>query len=127
MAKPINLKLSWVDCFCAANLGESMANGDEDAPPTPWWQAGHTAQHERPTFQGLVGHFVGHVVLGALGFICVAVPAILFSILAHYLHLVVDTLVFVAYILVSLYVTAVELIRYVRGIWRCATPKTRSI
>ena len=118
-----------------SNLSKNMTDGDQEAPPTPWYAAQHAMQHERPTFQGLVGHFAGHVVLGALGFICVAIPAILFSILAHYLHQIpvsdivisvlvdihylllgVDTVVFVAYILVSLYVTAVELIRYVRGI-----------
>jgi hypothetical protein len=32
---------------------------------------------------GLISHFVGHVCLGALGFIVLAIPAILFSLAAH--------------------------------------------
>jgi hypothetical protein len=89
----------------------------------------------RPKLSTLIGHFVGHVCLGAVGFLVLAVPAILFSLAAHYLEqipvsavvihvflwihyslLIVDALMFVAYILVSLYAAAKELIRYVKGL-----------
>lgn len=84
---------------------------------------------------GLISHFVGHVCLGALGFIVLAVPAILFSLAAHYLGqipvstmvidvflglhyflLAVDTAYFSAYIMVSIYGAVKELIRYAKGL-----------
>jgi hypothetical protein len=90
---------------------------------------------ERPKLSSLIGRFVGHVWLGAVGFVALAIPAILFSLAAHYLAeipvsalvievflgihyslLIVDTLMFAAYILVSIYGAAKELIRYVKGL-----------
>jgi hypothetical protein len=84
---------------------------------------------------GLISHFVGHVCLGALGFIVLAIPAILFSLAAHYLEqtpvstmvidvflglhyflLAVDTAYFSAYIVVSVYDAVKELIRYAKGL-----------
>ena len=89
----------------------------------------------QPKLSSLIGHFVGHVSLGAVGFIALAIPAILFSLAAHYLQeipvsplvidvflgihyslLVIDTGMFAAYILVSIYGAAKELIRYVKGL-----------
>jgi hypothetical protein len=83
----------------------------------------------------LIGHFVGHVFLGTAGFIALAIPAIIFSLSAHYLSetyvsglvidillgihyllLGIDTVVFVAYILVSVYAAGRELTRYVKGL-----------
>jgi hypothetical protein len=40
---------------------------------------------ERPKLSSLIGHFVGHVFLGTVAFIALAIPAILLSIAAHYL------------------------------------------
>jgi hypothetical protein len=90
---------------------------------------------EGPKLSVLIGHFVGHVCLGTVGFIALAIPAIVLSIAAHYLKatpvsqfvvdvllwvhyslLVVDTLMFAAYILVSIYDAAKELVRYVKGL-----------
>jgi hypothetical protein len=39
----------------------------------------------RPKLSNLIGHFVGHVSLGAVGFVALAIPAIIFSLAAHYL------------------------------------------
>lgn len=83
----------------------------------------------------LIGHFVGHVLFGALGFAVLAVPAILFSIAAHYLvalpvssfiinvligaHYLlfaIDTAYFAAYIMISVYGAAKELIRYAKDL-----------
>jgi len=83
----------------------------------------------------LISHFVGHVCLGAAGFVALAIPAILFSLAAHYLEqipvswlvihvflgihyflLIVDSIMFTAYIFVSIYGAAKELIRYKRGL-----------
>jgi hypothetical protein len=88
-----------------------------------------------PKLSRLIGHFVGHVVLGTVGFVALAIPAVLLSAAAHYLDmlpvsrivvevllwvhyslLVVDTGMFAAYILVSIYGAAKELIRYVMGL-----------
>lgn len=90
---------------------------------------------EQPKFSTLIGHFVGHVCLGSVGFIVLAIPAILFSLAAHYLDqlpvspiivnvflgihyvlLIIDTGMFAAYISVSVYDAARELIRYVKGL-----------
>jgi hypothetical protein len=73
--------------------------------------------------------------LGTVGFVALAIPAVLLSIAAHYLTLLpvspvvvevllgvhysllaVDTLMFAAYILVSIYGAAKELIHYVKGL-----------
>jgi hypothetical protein len=89
----------------------------------------------QPKLSRLIGHFVGHVALGTLGFVAVAIPAVCLSIAAHYLAwvpvspfvievlvwvhyslLVVDTIMFAAYILASIYGAAKELLRYVRGL-----------
>jgi hypothetical protein len=75
------------------------------------------------------------VCLGSLGFATLAVPAILFSLAAHYLAnipvspfvvkvflwihyslIVVDAGMFAAYILVSIYSAGKELYRYVRDL-----------
>jgi hypothetical protein len=89
----------------------------------------------QPKLSHLIGHFVGHVALGMLGFIVLAIPAVCLSIAAHYLAeapvsrfvievllwvhyslLIVDTVMFAAYILVSIYGATKELIRYARGL-----------
>jgi hypothetical protein len=89
----------------------------------------------QPKLSHLIGHFVGHVALGTLGFVVLAIPAVCLSIAAHYLAevpvsrfvievllwvhyslLVIDTIMFAAYILVSTYGAAKELFRYVRGL-----------
>ena len=89
----------------------------------------------RPKLSSLIGHFVGHVALGTLGFVALAIPAIILSIAAHYLAetpvstfvinvllfihyslLVIDTVMFAAYVLVSIYDAVKELIRYVKGL-----------
>jgi hypothetical protein len=89
----------------------------------------------QPKLSYLIGHFVGHVALGTLGFIVLAIPAVCLSIAAHYLAevpvsqfvievlllvhyslLIIDTMMFAAYILVSIYGAAKELLRYVRGL-----------
>src|SRR4051794_29767115 len=76
----------------------------------------------QPKLSDLIGHFAGHVMAGTLGFIVLAIPASCLSIAAHYLaelpvstfvtevllwlHFFlfgVDTIMFVAYILVSIY------------------------
>jgi hypothetical protein len=88
-----------------------------------------------PKLSSLIGHFVGHVCLGSVGFIALAIPAILFSLSAHYLAkipvsplviyvflwihyslLVIDTGMFAAYIAVSIYGAVKELKRYVKGL-----------
>jgi hypothetical protein len=88
-----------------------------------------------PKLSTLIGHFVGHVALGTLGFIALAIPAVLLSMAAHYLTetgasvfvidvllgihyflLVVDTVMFTAYISVTIYDAARELTRYVKGL-----------
>lgn len=101
-----------------------------------WLQPQTLAATVRPTMSSLVGHFVGHVFLGTVGFVVLAIPPILLSIAAyslketthvsetvfsvlvdvHYFLLGVDTLVFVAYILVSMYGAAIELCRYVKSL-----------
>lgn len=87
---------------------------------------------EQPKLATLIGHFVGHVCLGTVGFVALAIPAILLSLAAHYLEqtpvslfvidvllgihyflLSVDSVVFAAYILVSIYEAAKELLRFV--------------
>jgi hypothetical protein len=51
----------------------------------------------------LIGHFVGRVVLGTVGFVALAIPAVLLSVAAHYLSLwpvsppVVNVLLWVHY------------------------------
>jgi hypothetical protein len=89
----------------------------------------------RPKLSHLIGHFVGHVALGTLGFIVLAIPAVCLSFAAHYLAevpvspfvievllwvhyslLVIDTIMFAAYVLASVYGAVKELIRYVRGL-----------
>lgn len=89
----------------------------------------------RPRLSTLIGNFVGHVALGTLGFVALAVPAVLLSIAAHYapefhvskfvinvllgIHyslLVIDTGMFAAYMLVSIYHALKELYRYVKGL-----------
>jgi hypothetical protein len=42
----------------------------------------------RPKLSHLIGHFVGHVVLGTVGFITLAIPAVLLSVAAHYVILI---------------------------------------
>ena len=90
---------------------------------------------EAPRLSALIGHFVGHIWLGTLGFVALAIPAILLSLAAHYLEqtavsafvidvllgihyslLVIDTVMFAAYIVVSIYHAATELVRYVKGL-----------
>jgi hypothetical protein len=80
------------------------------------------AEPEGPSLARLIGHFVGHVCLGTVGFVALAIPAILLSLAAHYFEqtpvsifvinilltvhyslLVIDTGMFAAYILVSIY------------------------
>jgi hypothetical protein len=89
----------------------------------------------QPKLSSLIGHFVGHVCLGSVGFIALAIPAILFSLAAHYLAeipvsplviqvflwihyslLLIDTGMFAAYISASIYGAVKELIRYVKGL-----------
>jgi hypothetical protein len=89
----------------------------------------------RPKLSSLIGHFVGHVFLGTVAFVALAIPAVLLSIAAHYLSeipvsvlvinillglhyflLVIDALTFVAYILVSVYDAGKQLVRYVKGL-----------
>jgi hypothetical protein len=83
-----------------------------------------------------IGRFAGHVFCGTVGFVILALPAITLSLAAHYLAqtfvsegvilvllwlhyflLGVDALMFVAYILVSIYAAVIELIRFVRDPW----------
>jgi hypothetical protein len=45
----------------------------------------HGGGLERPKLSNLIGHFVGHVFLGTIGFLALAIPAISLSIAAHYL------------------------------------------
>jgi hypothetical protein len=89
----------------------------------------------QPKLSHLIGHFVGHVALGTLGFVVLAIPAVCLSVAAHYLAevpvspfvieillgvhyslLVIDTAMFAAYILVSIYGAAKELLRYAKGL-----------
>lgn len=89
----------------------------------------------QPTLSRLLGHFVGHVCIGLVGFVALAIPAILFSLAAHYLegtavsHVVVDVLVgltyfmlgvdtvtFVLYVLFSMGIAARALFRYTRDL-----------
>ncbi len=100
-----------------------------------WYEKQSTSDAVRPKMSSLLGHFVGHVFLGTVGFIALAIPPILLSLAVYYLKetyvsetvisvllglhyflLGVDALVFVAYILVSLYDAAKELIRYVKSL-----------
>ena len=87
-----------------------------------------------PKLSSVVGRFVGLVCLAAVGFVVLAIPAILFALAAHYLEgfsvsvliiqillwihyvlLVIDTSMFAAYVLIAIYDAATELIRYVKG------------
>ncbi len=89
----------------------------------------------QPELSDLIGHLVGHVCIGVVGFIALAIPAVLFSVAAHYLEgtvvspvvvnvlvgltyfvLGIDTLTFVLYILFSVYLAARELIGYVKDL-----------
>jgi hypothetical protein len=88
----------------------------------------------RLTLSRLIIHFVTHVWLGTTGFVALAIPAILLSLAAHYLEqtpvssfvidillgiyyslLIIDTVMFAAYILVSICDALKELARYLRG------------
>jgi hypothetical protein len=90
---------------------------------------------DRPKPSNLTGHFVGHVLFGAVGFVALAIPAVLFSIAAHYLatlpvstliinvligaHYVlfaIDIAYFGTYIIISVYGAAKELIRYAKSL-----------
>lgn len=90
---------------------------------------------ERANLSRLIGHFVGHVCLGVVGFIALAIPAILLSIAAHYLQqiavsavviqillaihyilIVIDTIMFAAYMTVAIYDAAKELVQYARDL-----------
>lgn len=83
----------------------------------------------------LIGRFAGHVFLGVAGFLVLAIPAVILSLAAYYLDqtgvsrfiivgllivhyfiFVVDAIMFVAYIAVSMYAAAVELVDYVKGL-----------
>jgi hypothetical protein len=92
-------------------------------------------EQARPKPSSLIFYFVGHVWLGAIGFIALAIPAVFLSISAHYLEifpvspfvvdvllgihyllLVVDATYFVYYIMVSTYDALRKLTRYMRGL-----------
>jgi hypothetical protein len=113
----------------------TVPNSSEGAASKPWWQMQDDPGSERPKLSTLLGRFAGHVVIGTGGFVILAVPAILLSLAAHHLRetavseiviwvllavhyflLAVDALVFVAYILISLYSAGVALVRYVRDL-----------
>jgi hypothetical protein len=89
----------------------------------------------RPELSSLIGHFVGHVCIGFVGFVALAIPAVLFSLAAHYLEgttvsrvvvdvlvdltyfmLGVDTLTFVLYVLFSMCLAARALFLYMRDL-----------
>jgi hypothetical protein len=99
-----------------------------------WYEARNDSDTERPKLSTLVGHFVGHLCLGTVGFVTLAIPPIILSWAAYYLDethvsaavidvllgvhyflLGVDVLVFVAYISLSVYDAARELILYVKS------------
>ncbi len=89
----------------------------------------------QPKLSSLIGHFAGHVCIGFIGFVALAILAILFSLAAHYLEetvvspavvhvlvgltyfvLGVDTVTFILYVLFSMYLTARALLGYMKGL-----------
>jgi hypothetical protein len=88
----------------------------------------------RLSLSTVVGHFTGHVLIGTIGFVMLAIPAIALSLMAnylaemaiapivtkifiglHYFLLIIDSIVFIAYMVVSLYYAAVELIALMKA------------
>jgi hypothetical protein len=89
----------------------------------------------RPSLAKLVGHFVGHVWLGTVGFIAIAIPAVSLSLAAHYLQYLpvsplivnvlydihyllfgLDAVMFAAYLAASTLSAVKELARYVKSL-----------
>jgi len=90
---------------------------------------------ERPKLWFLMGRLVGHVAFSTGCFIALTIPAVLFSLAAHYLEgiaavskvvvaileglsyfvLSVDALTFVSYVSFSVYLVAREITGYLKG------------